>query len=352
VNLRVFFTAVLLFLSSQLLEYAAITLSHSSFANLCAWDCSWYAGIVRDGYDLKPHAHPKGDAANWAFFPAFPLFASALGYVTALSPEVSSVVAGKLFFFASILVFIKFAQAYNPRLPVGLAGAVVAFNPYVIYGNTGYTEPMFLFFSCAAFFCLKRERYVAAGAFGGLLTSIRLVGIFFLLSYLVAAIRKFFVSDMQRRDDIALGALLIPLGLSLFMVFLYFHMGDALAFLHIQRAWNRIPQSPLFHLAEGFNHGKLFLLWTAMTLGTLLLSVVLGFKKRLDLAVFTFFCTVIPLSTGLWSMPRYIWWQAPLLLALAEILSWKRLWILILPLFIGWSVFMYVSWFQLKWFVV
>lgn len=45
---------------------------------LCSWDCDWYLGIVKVGYQLQPEGHDAGDAANWAFFPLFPLLTRAL----------------------------------------------------------------------------------------------------------------------------------------------------------------------------------------------------------------------------------------------------------------------------------
>jgi len=345
-------TAIFLFLASQLLELLAVWLVGGHYAGLCAWDCAWYASIVREGYDLVPHAHPNGDAANWAFFPALPALAAMLNQLVPWSPEVSLIVTGKLFFLASIASFIRFVRAYNPDISPVFAGAVVALNPYAIYGNTGYTESLFLFLTCMAFCNLKQGHHVVAGGFGALLGATRFVGIVFLFSYLIGAARNIKLSGEQRPTNIVLGAMLVPLGLCVFMAYLHFHMGDALAFMHIQKAWNRLPQNPLVHIREGFNGGRLYLLWVGMTLSALMLALVLYLQKRWEFAAFSFFCTIIPLSTALWSMPRYIWWQAPLLLVLVEIISKKRLWMLVVPLFIGWSFFMYRSWFHGMWFVV
>lgn len=323
-----------------------------SYTALCAWDCSWYKSIVKDGYDLAPHAHAKGDAANWAFFPVLPLLAALLRAGVAMSPELSLVVVGKIFFLASIFAFIQFARSYSSKISPWLAGAVVALNPYAIYGNTGYTESIFLLLTCIAFRDLKHGRYLSSGAAGAVLGATRVVGILFLVAYVIEVARKLPRMEKPERNAVALGALLVPLGLALFMVFLHFHMGDALAFKHVQKAWGRLPQNPLVHIVEGFSGGSLYLLWVAMILAALCVPAVLWLQNRRELAVFSMLCTIIPLSTALWSMPRYIWWQAPILLLVAELSGKRRLWMLIMPIFIGWSLYMYRSWFSGKWFVV
>jgi hypothetical protein len=57
------------------------------------------------------------------------------------------------------------------------------------------------------------------------------------------SVRQFFASAWKR-TDLMLAVALVPVGISIFAVYLYLHSGDALAFVHIQRAWGRAFANP------------------------------------------------------------------------------------------------------------
>jgi hypothetical protein len=351
VDRHLFFIAAAIFFLEQLLEFLFLTLSRHSYTDLCAWDCVWYKSIVEHGYDSEPHAHGKEDAANWAFFPALPFVAKALSFVFGLSAANALVLTGKTFFLLSIFWFIKFARTYNPTVPPWLAGMIVAFSPYAIYGNVGYTEPLFLFWTCSFFWYLKQRAYIRSGLCGAVLTSTRVAGLFAVFSYAIKAIRPFCVKR-GIRVELLLGAMLIPVGLASFMLTLYVVVGDGLAFSHIQRAWGRNPQNPLWIINKGL-HGTAFELYSTLTaLTAIVLSFVLALQRRYELAVFSLMCSIIPLSTGLWSLPRYIWWQAPLLLLVTELVHRTRTSLLLIPLFVAGLTAMYFYWFSGKDFVI
>lgn len=348
--------AILLFVANQLLEFLILTLMGKHYAGMCNWDCIWYSHTVQNGYDLEPHGeawgHAKADAANWAFFPLFPLLAMGLQKLLPIELWSAPVLTSKLCFLASIFAFMKFTKAYSPQTPSILAGMVLAFNPYSIYANAGYTEPLFLLLTCASLYHLKMRRYEASGICAALLTGTRLVGVSIALSYALSVLQDMRASRSIPWQKVISGALLIPLGLALFMIFLHFRMGDALAFSHVQRAWMREPGNPFTHLIDGFISGeRLIVFWAAMTLAALLAAVYLAYRKRMELAVFSALCTLIPLSTALWSIPRYIWWQAPILLVVAELTSKKRSWMVAIPAGVAGMVYMYAGWFSGHWFV-
>ena len=57
-------------------------------------------------------------------------------------------------------------------------GALVAFNPYVIYAHAGYAEPAYFALSAAALYFLGRHRWVASGATAGILSATGLNGFY------------------------------------------------------------------------------------------------------------------------------------------------------------------------------
>jgi hypothetical protein len=340
-NLKI---ALAIFISSQIFELLLIKLSGGQFSFLCSWDCTWYKEIATHGYDASPFRHERQDAANWAFFPALPFLVFLLNLITGISHNLSILIISKVFFLISIFLFIIFCKRYNPKLPAILCGAIVAFNPYSLYGNAGYNEPIFLSLTCAFFIFLKDKKYLYAGLIGAPLTAVRFVAISAVFSYLAGARNDFFIAKPPQRVSMALGLLLIPLGLCLFVLFLYFKTGDGLAFIHIQKAWGHILMNPLAHLV-GTSQGTRFQQYLGLiTLLGLFGVVWMTMKRRPELSIFLFICIVLPLSTGLTSMPRYLFWQAPFLFFMAEVLNLKKLWIFIFPSMIAGLTFMYLAW--------
>lgn len=342
------------FVLNQVLEFIVLKLGNHAYLALCTWDCAWYAVLAESGYDLEPHdwmgRHPRHDAANWVFFPALPMAGKLVHLLTGYSGAASLLLVGKLFFLMAIFAFIKVAADYRPQLSPMLAAAVVAFNPYSIYGNVGYTEPLFLLLSCVFFYTLRRN-FLGAGVIGCLLACTRLVGIFSAVAYAIAAFGPW-RREPARRDRILLGLMLIPLGFAIFLLFLHDLTGDALAFSHAQRSWNRFPGNPFGNLLDGLRLHPIDKYWAVMCALALLAPVYFAVKKHFELAAFALLCTLLPMSTGLWAMPRYIWWQAPILLALAILLSHRKLWIPFFALAVPGLVYMYMSWFTGEVFVV
>lgn len=314
----VLFVSVLAFVANQLLELAVLNVLHSETVLLCAWDCGWYRSIVVDGYDLVPAHHDKGDAANWAFFPLFPVVARIVSFLTGASAELSLVLTGKFFFFFAIAAFVTFCASYRRDIPLYVGATVAAFQPYALYGNTGYTESLFLLCTCLSIVLMLQRRYIGAGLAGGFASAVRSVSISLCLVYAVLFVRDVFTNRVDR-ERIVLGALLLPLGLAFYMLYLYIWTGDALAFSHIQRAWNREIQNPVVVLQYSWDTNAITIAYYASLVLAVVTIVYHAWRGRLELAVFSLACTLIPLSTGILSITRYIWWQAPVLLGVVEL---------------------------------
>jgi hypothetical protein len=157
------------------------------------------------------------------------------------------------------------------------------------------------------------------------------------VSYALVVLPQLRAATWEQRKEMLLGGLLIPLGMGLFMLHLYRLTGDALAFLHVQKAWGRIFGNPLTVIAGGIHKGTIHLDWALMSLGAVLAALL-----------FSLLSVLIPLSSGLQSMPRYIWWQAPLLLLLAQAMKWRAIRLVLIPLFIAGLAYMYLAWMMVK----
>ena len=310
------------FAKLAVLEYGA---ESAGVAAACRWDCNWYRRIIDDGYNLEPYhnlkSHPKNDAANWPFFPAHPIFAELLSVISGADTKLSLVLTSKFFMLVAIFVFITFAGEVVGPDARPLAGVVLAFNPYLIYAHAGYTEPLYFLLTTMAFRALRRDSWVSAGVFGGILSATRLVGSLFAVSYAVAVGRVGLVTLRRSWPTYLLGLLICPLGLALFMVYLYFLVGDALAFMHIQVAWNRMFRNPLDVLAAGLQSDGWERYFALTAIAAMLMTLWLAKRGQYAYSIFLLGAVLAPLSTGLEATPRFVFWQMPFLLGLVEILS-------------------------------
>jgi hypothetical protein len=353
VDSRTVMVVALLFLGSNIVVESVpkVTVDlypgqEASLSGACIWDCRWYASIVTEGYHMEPSRNDKSDAANWAFFPAFPLVASGVRLLLHVSPESALVITSKAFLLLSLFAFIRIIEQEVEPNSALLAGFVLAFNPYIIYAHVGYSEPMYFFLSTIAFIALNRKNWLTSGIFGGILSATRFVGAGFALSYLTM-FPKILLKQDRSWPRYLLGLLFCPLGLALFVTYLYYLVGDALAFSHIQVAWNRTITNPISYLEMGLRAGGWERYFAITAVFSLMMSAWLAFCRRFQYAIFLAIVTLLPLSTGLEALPRAIWWQMPLLLGIVELLSRNKLVCTVyLITSIGWAIFVTVSWFK------
>ena len=315
----------------------------------CKWDCGWYQSIVAHGYDVVPSANPGHDAANWAFFPLFPMSAVALKTVLRMDSTTATVLASKLELFGAIYAFLLWLRPYLDGFQeCFFAGSLVALNPYLIYGHAGYSEPLYVLVACLGFWALERQRWLLAGILGALLSANRFVGLLFALTYAIVMVRDvdWRSTTRSRQWNIVIGLLLCPLGLVLFALFLYHRTGDALAFTHIQVAWGRGAMNPFLVLWHSFYQHGWWRVWAVMVVFALAVGAWLV-RHRPEYGIFLLLSVLIPCASGtLMSFPRYLWWQPPFLYVL---FLWLRrsvpAWMVYTMFAGGMASFMILQWF-------
>ena len=309
-------------------------------------DSQWYREIVERGYLTESEVWTQKGIANWAFFPLLPMLAKGL-FALGVAPAMALFFVSGTFFFLSILVFIRFVRMHNKEIPPYVAGGVLAFMPFSIYAFTGYSEAPFFFFSVLTYMLFKKERYFLAGLSGICLTSSRVLGVLLIPALALPLIKKFWKMSRKKQINIVLSLMMMPLGLAGFMAYLYYHMGDALAFQHVQSVWVSTPTyNPFVTLRDGLNAAltdKYF--WFALfAIGSFVLSAWYAFKKEYTMAIFLFLYTLLPVSVRLFSYARYAFWVFPFTLFLAEICAHKKLARYLFPIMQILLVFVYYAW--------
>jgi hypothetical protein len=327
---------------------------------LCRWDCQWYVNLATGGYDTFP-VPTLIDAGNWAFFPLFPAVVGGLRALTGLPVmDVASAVSMTLAGLAALVAWPLFER--NMRA-YALYSAFLLCGPFSIYFTTFYTEVLFVLLTNCVLLALKRSNYLAAGAFAGLLSATRIVGVFIVLSIVLQYLLEYrqrggtlrgLLPELWRRPEIVLAVLLAPVGLFAYMAYLHFYMGDALAFQHVQRAWGRVPGNPFVYLWIGLTDWPKAGIWPSTNqwlglaaVGGLVVTAVLAFQRRYPIALFSLVCLIVPLSAGMASMLRFVVALSPVVLPVIALLArWRLVFIVTLLAFIAADYFFTVGWLE------
>ena len=334
------------------LAYASVTLQPSPAGYVtatCVWDCYWYGDIALKGYQAYPEqlnfGGPAG-IANWAFFPLYPLFIGLLQRLTSIGPAMLGAIISPLLTLGAVLL--SWPLFKGDRCAYWLFAVLLLVGPFSFYFSILYSESLFLCLTVLAFVLLQRRDYPGAGFAAALLSATRIVGVLFVFSLVVEAYREHrenggkvlsFHRTVLRRSDLILGVLLAPLGLFAFMVLLHRVTGDALAFAHIQRAWDRMVGNPIGYLVTALSSpgvpGRDIPLLAVAALVGFALTGALVFKRQFPAALFCGLILMISLTNGVESMVRFVAALAPLGIVLCQMLArWRPLFYASLVLFV------------------
>lgn len=299
---------------------------------LCIWGCEWYSSIAEEGYDLTPRTQGYSVRANWAFFPLFPMSLAALKAVSGLPLLVAGFLMSNAYVVAAAVVA---RPLFDDNRPYWLFVITLLAGPFAFLFSTLYSEGLFILLTIVVLVALRRGNYLAAGAWGALLSATRPTGVL-----IVFAILAQVVIDHRRNGGswralppriitdpkVMVAFVVAPLGLFAYMAYLYMHVGDALAFSHIQSGWGRALDSPFTHLGDVFDreltvdyHTMVQYSWAWAAITGLILSVVLVLQRRAAAGLFCALCITVSLVTGIGSMMRFIAGLAPLGIAVASI---------------------------------
>jgi hypothetical protein len=199
---------------------------------LGSWDGVWYQRIVAEGYHYETH-----EASSVAYFPLFPLLATALRWVTSLSPLHSLLVVSYTSLLLSWLAILAYVRSRTEDADVASVMLCLALWPIGIFFRFAYSEPLFLFLAVLTLLGVHRQwPSFTIALIAGAATGTRSVGIALLFPLLW---------DWWRRSNsvFTFGARVLGLapfacwGLLAYMIFLHLQFGDALAFAKTQVHW-------------------------------------------------------------------------------------------------------------------
>jgi len=276
-------------------------------------DVWFYRGIALNGYERRPFSATA--AANWAFFPLYPLAVRYLGVTGDFG--IDGMLLSNLALLGAFALFPFVAGL--PDDDAARAVFYLAFFPASDFLSLPLPESLFLLLILAAFFGAQRDRWWLAGAAGGLAALTRFAGLLLLPVLIVLAIER------RTRSRAALAwLLLIPCGTALFALHLRRITGNALAFAQVQTTWGR-QATPFWTPIAAFfaKPWALGVPWNFVAFNCAVSLLVLGaavffaLRGQWAFATYTALSALLPLSSGsLQSFARYASVIFPLFIAL------------------------------------
>lgn len=273
---------------------------------LWAWanfDGEHYLSIAKDGYHL----------AEQAFFPLYPLLIKLFG---------GGVWAGLLisntsFFLALVGLFKLLRIDYSQKVSKLVIVLFLIF-PTSFYFGAVYTESLFLCFTIWSFYFYRKGNYLLSSILGMLASGTRVIGIILLPIYLLELFK-----EKTKCNKKHLWLLLIPLGLFLYMFYLYKVYGDPLIFLHALPLFGEqrssipilLPQviyRYVFKILPSLNYSYFAGTFTTIIeflvgIIFLVVSIISFIKLRFSYSLFLILGYLIPTLSGSFSsLPRYV----------------------------------------------
>jgi hypothetical protein len=274
------------------------------------WDAVHYLDIATIGYH----------GFDMAFFPLYPLLIAGLGSVIG-NHLIAGLIISNVALFFGLLYLYKLVEHEFDRNVARRAIFYISIFPTAVFFSAVYTESLFFFLTVASFYYMRERRWWLAGVFGFFAAMTRVEGVLLVVPFAIEWCVSHWNDVRQSQEALIKGLrdlvpiVLIPIGLSLYMGYLWVLNGDALYFSHVQSHWNRHFAAPWTSVINAFHkvatstspqtqaNQTLELVFTA-----LMIFVLIAGWRRLKPSYIAYMALsiLVPMSTSsLMSMPRF-----------------------------------------------
>lgn len=293
-------------------DYREMTIN-KSVGIVGAWRQSVAIADARN-YESITHGY---NSQTVGFFPLYPLIVSPFPdfYI------VGTIISNLLFLGCLILLF-YLAQSFGLNLEQSqLTVWYLAIFPVSYFFSMPFTESLFLCLTLGCVLAAKKDYWWLAGLFGCLSTATRITGILILPCLAILYWQR------KRIQINVLSLALVPVGLIVFMAYIWRLTSDPLGVIHVQgvSGRNTSGEFPLLPLIKTVIHPTAFNGWDftplsfAVAIFVLVCVVILAKQKEWAIASYSFLSVMVPLSTGtLTSIPRYMSVVFPIYFVLAR----------------------------------
>jgi hypothetical protein len=267
------------------------------------WDAVHYLDIATQGYQ----------GTDMAFFPLFPLLIRILGALVGNHLIAALLISNASFFFGLLYLY-KLLEHEFDRSVARRAIFYVSIFPTAFYFSAAYTESLFFMLTVASFYYMRSHRWWIAGIFGFFASLTRVEGVLLIVPFAIEWFMQY-RNELGRHITALFGGALIPLGLFVYMAYLWVLRGDPLYFSHVQIHWNRHLAPPWVSVINAFH--KIAIATQGQTIANQLMEVcftalmitvlVVGWRSlRPSYIAYMALSILVPISTSsLMSMPRF-----------------------------------------------
>ena len=312
--------------------YCAVCNDNSGFeAVFGRWDTEHYSDIIENGYH---YTNKSNGQANWAFFPLFPLACRGVRMISGgnLSPFWCGIIVSNVclviaaFFAVKLIRDRGIVKGERGVLFTGLSknGSLLAWflmlGPFTVYFSAVYTESLFVLLLVLFFYAAQKELFPLAGMFAALAGATRSVGVLLIIPLIMAMYSSYrkekgsgnifcFVGNVFARPARLFSLLLVPVGLFCYMLYLYFFLGDAFGFIHVQVAWRNEDFLPVIGVLKHylFSTGEIHYTISAwICIAAFVLYIWMFVKGLRREAVWGIISLLLPLTSHIMSTPRFI----------------------------------------------
>lgn len=290
--------------------------SHVLLAVWGRWDAVHYLDIATKGYQ----------GTDMAFFPLYPFLIRVVGALAGNHLVAGLLVSNASFFFGLLFLYKLLEHEYD-RGVARRAIFYVSVFPSAVFFSAVYTESLFFMLTVASFYYMRAHRWWLAGLIGFFAALTRVEGVLLVVPFAIEWYAAYHSDPLRGLRDLA-AAVLVPLGLSLYMGYLWVLRADPLYFSHVQSHWNRhlaLPWVSVVNSLHKIAHaasGQILaneLLEIAFTV--LMIAILAGGWKQLRPSYIAYLALsiLIPMSTSsLMSMPRFALVLFPMFAILAR----------------------------------
>lgn len=176
-----------------------------------------YLDIAKNGYNYN-----FNNLGNFGWFPIYPLLIKVFSFI---GYDLAAFLIPNIFSIGVItLLYLLFKQEFSDKI-TKKAILYFAIFPTAYFLSVMYSESIFLFFVLLTFYFARRDQWLYAGIAGFLASLTRLPGIvlFLPVMYLYAQKHDF---DLKKAKHDLLFVFLIPLGLAVFLGYMFMITGD------------------------------------------------------------------------------------------------------------------------------
>jgi Gpi18-like mannosyltransferase len=294
------------------------------------FDGEHYLSIAQKGYQ----------GLEQAFFPIYPglihVFTKPFGLNLFNLTLVGILIANLSFLIAITFLYQLILIDYSEKI-AKLSIILLLLFPTSFYFGSLYSESLFLLMISASFYLMRKNDWLGGSMFGAISGATRVFGVILLPAFLIEA----YLSKKSFKQW--LWALLIPVGLIIYMIYQALTVGDSLAFYHLQKTVGPQHSTGITLLPQIYFRYLKILITTPLSnpiYQTEVLELIIGilflllpiygyFKKlRLSYLIFSLLAFLAPTIQGSFSsLPRYVIILFPSFIALALFINGLPKWL-------------------------